>query len=199
MQTFREFLQESPLFHNKELDLKDELNVRSLRDKTYKNLVDSYELFDTLEHSNLEIWFNGYTFIVGFKSGDKFEVVMQLTTRGKNFFPTTPHDIVPGKNSFQVSWAELIKPLEGTGVAKKIYLKIIRKVGSITSDNEQYKGAKRLWNSLAHNISVYVWDGNNNDYIKDDRGHRMKLHEIDESKVWGSTPEFRNILLVAMN
>jgi hypothetical protein len=126
-----------------------------------------------------------------------FDIVMQISTRGKNSFPTTPNDIVPGVNSFQVSWAELIKSLEGTGIAKLIYLKIIDKVGSITSDNEQYKGAKRLWLSLSNNISVYVWDGTINEYIRDAQGKKLELKQVDPEQVWGSTPNYRNILLVA--
>jgi hypothetical protein len=198
MKTFEEFLNESPLYHDKELDLKDQINVRVLRDKTYKNLEDSFNLFAKLEPQNLEIWFNGYTFVVGSKRDEMFDIVMQITTRGKNSFPTTPNDIVPGVNSFQVSWAELIKPLEGTGIAKLIYLKIIDKVGSITSDNEQYKGAKRLWLSLSNNISVYVWDGTINDYVRDAQGKKLELKQVDSELVWGSTPNYRNILLVAL-
>jgi hypothetical protein len=198
MKTFEEFLNESPLYHNKELDLKDQINVRVLRDKTYKNLEESFNLFAKLEPQNLEIWFNGYTFVVGSKRDEMFDIVMQITTRGKNSFPTTPNDIVPGVNSFQVSWAELIKPLEGTGIAKLIYLKIIDKVGSITSDNEQYKGAKRLWLSLSNNISVYVWDGTINDYVRDAQGKKLELKQVDSELVWGSTPNYRNILLVAL-
>lgn len=194
----KEFLSESPLYHDKSIDLKSSINVRSLRDKTYKNLQDSFKLFDVLLEENLEIWFNGYTFIVGYKSGENFEIVMQITTRGNNSFPTTPKGITPGENSFQVSWAELIQSLEGTGLAKKIYIKIIDKVGSLTSDNEQYKGAKRLWKSLAKNVHVRVWDGNVGDYVKDDSGKILELREINESRVWGSSPNFRNILLVAL-
>jgi hypothetical protein len=186
------------LYHDKELDLKDQINVRTLRDKTYKNLEDSFNLFAKLEPQNLEIWFNGYTFVVGSKRDEMFDIVMQITTRGKNSFPTTPNDIVPGVNSFQVSWAELIKPLEGTGIAKLIYLKIIDKVGSITSDNEQYKGAKRLWLSLSNNVSVYVWNGTINDYVRDAQGKKLKLKQVDSERVWGSTPNYRNILLVAL-
>ena len=198
MKGMKDFLSESPLYHDKSIDMKSSIKVRSLRDKTYKNLQDSFRLFDVLSEENLEIWFNGYTFIVGYKSDENFEIVMQITTRGNNSFPTTPKGITPGENSFQVSWAELIQSLEGTGLAKKIYIKLIDKVGSLTSDNEQYKGAKRLWKSLAKNVHVRVWDGNIGEYVKDSSGKILTLREIDESRVWGSAPNYRNILLVAL-
>jgi hypothetical protein len=201
MKTFKEFLSESPLYNDKELDIP--LKIRHpLNNKSMEHLKESFKFFTNVDF--LQIWFDEKTFLVGQPYRDEddeelFSIGMIIRTRGNTMFPTTPSDIIPGKNSFQVSWAEISTDFANVGIARKVYLKIIEMVGSLTSDNEQYKGAKRLWKSLARNVTVNVWDGNIESYIKDDNGSLLTLRSIDDSKVWGKTPNYRNVLLVARN
>ena len=200
IKTFRDFLKESPLYNDTELQTQQKIK-HPLTDKSVKNLESEYNFVGDV--SGYEVWFNGKMFIAGKRyehseHGWLFYIIMQIRTRGNTMFPTTPADIVPGVNSYQVSWAEISSDVEGIGLAKVIYLMVIDYVGSLTSDNEQYKGARRLWESLAKNVNVFVWDGNKSDYIRDEIGNKLKLKEIDPNQVWGQAPIFRNVLLVAM-
>jgi hypothetical protein len=191
-------LTESPLENDTELDIP--LKIRHpLNDKSVEHLKESFKFFTHVDF--LQIWFDNKTFLVGqpYRGKDEeelFSIGMIIRTRGNIMFPTTPSDIIPGKNSFQVSWAEISQDFSNVGIARKVYLKIIEMVGSLTSDNEQYKGSKRLWKSLARNVTVNVWDGNVESYIRDDNGSPLTLRSIDDSKVWGKTPNYRNVLLV---
>jgi len=198
--SFKEYLHEAPLFHDEELPVKSTLK-HELNNKTYDNLKSTHKFFGRV--MSLQIWFNGSTFIVGhpYKQDNQilFSIGMIIQTRGTKSFPTAPRGLIFGENSYQVSWAEVSKDFENVGLAKQVYLKIIGKRGSLVSDNEQYLGAKRLWLTLSRSVSVFVWDGNINDYVRDASGDLMRVENIDHKKIWNTNVDARNILLVAVS
>jgi hypothetical protein len=85
------------------------------------------------------------------------------------------------------------------GLVTAVYEYIARRI-DVVSDNIQFRGAKRLWKSLAKTSSVYiqVFDGKINDYIRDYKNNVIvyNLSNIDENRIWGDT-ENQKVLLIA--
>ena len=135
-------------------------------------------------------------FIAGFMVGDHLSTIVRISCREKGY-PKEPHQL---ENYQQVSMVNVSKEFAERGYTKEIY-NLIAKTIDLVSDHEQFLGAKGLWKSLARDsdINVYVFNGNLNDYVRDEFGKIIKYNSsnLKDKMIWGSTFEHKSILLVA--
>lgn len=187
---------EMPRLHDEELALVD--SQPSISNAALKR---SYELIGNLgsSQSHIEVYKkkNNFGFIAGVKDGDSFTYFLDIKTRHHSY-PVRPSNLlIP---NFQVSFVNISEDYAEQTYTKSVYKFLISKY-DIVSDHEQYLGGKRLWQSISSqsDVFIYVFDGNTDDYIRDDSGQivRYQHDSINEKNIWGNSIDFSKILLVA--
>lgn len=105
------------------------------------------------------------------------------------------------KNPFQVGLVETRDSHLGRGIAKNLYLFLIRIGYELVSDCEQYLGGYWLWKSLSRSdkINVYVWDDLKKDYLRDDNGKLIRYNgsNIQEDEIWSTDESKLHTVLVS--
>jgi hypothetical protein len=140
---------------------------------------------------------NGNDFVAGglLDNGVLINIV-NLMTQNK-VYPVNPTQLK--KDYIQVNHVMIAEEFAKQGLVTAVYEYIARRI-DVVSDNIQFRGAKRLWKSLAKTSSVYiqVFDGKINDYIRDNKNNVIvyNLSNIDENRIWGDT-ENQKVLLIA--
>jgi len=140
---------------------------------------------------------NGNDFVAGglLDNGVLINIV-NLMTQNK-VYPVNPTQLK--KDYIQVNHVMIAEEFAKQGLVTAVYEYIARRI-DVVSDNIQFRGAKRLWKSLAKTSSVYiqVFDGKINDYIRDYKNNVIvyNLSNIDENRIWGDT-ENQKVLLIA--
>lgn len=109
---------------------------------------------------------------------------------------------IPGlKNPFQVGLVETRDSHIGRGIAKSLYLFLIRIGYELVSDCEQYLGGYWLWKSLSSSdkINVYVWNDLKKDYLRDDNGKLIRYNgsNIPEDEIWSTDESKLHTVLVS--
>ena len=140
---------------------------------------------------------NGNDFVAGglLDNGVLINIV-NLMTQNK-VYPVNPTQLK--KDYIQVNHVMIAEEFAKQGLVTAVYEYIARRI-DVVSDNIQFRGAKRLWKSLAKTSSVYiqVFDGKINDYIRDNKNNVIVYNSsnIDENRIWGDT-ENQKVLLIA--
>lgn len=177
--------------HNEELPMQEltEISNHQLT-RAYnfiENLGNSVSLYQNKIH-------NG--FVSGVVNHGVFRKLLFIATQD------TPPPVMPKqlKNVYQVVMVMVDKRFAEQRIALQTYVAIAKRF-DLVSDYQQYLGAKALWKSLARrdDVNVYVFDGNNNDYMSDISGKIIKYNgkNIDDMHIWGQAEHHKSILLVA--
>jgi hypothetical protein len=185
----RELITEMPYLHREELPYKalSAISVKRLH-HSYQKIGEIGEGIDVYQHSN------GGVIAGQVLQGDLY-LLVAISVR-KRVYPVEPTGL---DDTLQVSMVHVAKGEEEQGLTKKVYA-VLASLFDLVSDHEQYLGAQGLWKSLARSsgVNVYVFDGNQKDYVRDASGKALKYNgaNIPDDKIWGSKVTQKLILLV---
>jgi hypothetical protein len=187
---------EMPKLHDEELAL-----ISTQPSISKSALTRSYELIGNLGSSQSHIAVykkkNNLGFIAGVHDDGSFTYFLDIKTRHHSY-PVEPSNLmIP---NFQVSFVNVSEDYAEQTYTKSVYKFLISKY-DVISDHEQYIGGKRLWQSISSetDVFIYVFDGNIDDYIRDndDQIVRYQDESISEKNIWGHSIDFSKILLIA--
>lgn len=187
-------LNEMPYLYSAEFPLK---NLGHISDNS---VTEHYKKIGMLPiEGDLVVYLNTVSkaYMVGQHIGGQFFIYLSLS-RKQTIEPVVPAQL--SNDYFQVSMVNVDAKQAMSGVARAFYTFIAAHY-DIISDQEQFKCAKSLWNSLARNdiVNVYVFDCAKRDYYRDDKGVIVKYNgqNIPENQIWGQTQHHYKMLLVA--
>ena len=174
------------------IDTRPSISATALeRAYDYLGTPDSYDSIHIYKKKN------NFGFIAGVRDDTSLKHFLDIKTRHHSY-PVQPVDLLDPY--FQVSFVIVSEEFAEQSYTKAVY-KFLVSMYDIVSDHEQYLGGKRLWQSIAKDkdVFVYVFDGNKDDYIRDEHGViiRYDNDDIHETKIWGPSIEHSTILLVA--
>jgi len=166
----------------------DDLPLGNLAQISMDSLSKSYSILGNVAQNAIQVYEknSGTGFIAGFERHNNFNHFLDIGTR-RTSYPVVPHNLSPDYH--QVSSVIVAEGFEQRGYTKEVY-NLIAKKYDLVSDNEQYRLAKLLWQSLARNSSVNVYVFSDNKYSLYDGSN------INEKEIWGGVDK-RSTLLVA--
>ena len=205
--SLRRSLVESPVKINQELLLIDALGSMS-----EFALNQRYQLLGTLERENkylkdVKVYYsrihNHFRAGVLEKSPDEpisqLAILTQIDSNDRKFVKI--EEIQGLKNPYQIGLVQTRDSNIGQGIAKSLYLFLIRIGYDLISDCEQYLGGYWLWKSLSRSdrINVYAWDDLKKDYIKDSTGKAIRYDgsNIPEDLIWSDDEAKLHTVLVS--
>jgi hypothetical protein len=116
------------------------------------------------------------------------------------------HDIkVEARNALQIDGIQLEESFQKQGLASLLYLEIVRYGYVLISDTTQYRGGRKLWESLAkrqedQGVKIYVVD--NGKVILDDANEPLEYDgsNIPADQIWSTSTNIedskKHVLLV---
>jgi hypothetical protein len=140
---------------------------------------------------------NGNDFVAGgFLDTGIFVNIINMMTQQKAY-PVHPTQLKT--DTAQVNYVMIAENFAKQGLVTAVYEYIASRLDLI-SDYIQYRGSKRLWQSLARSASIYVqiFNGHIGDYMRDSSGSVIVYNSknIDEKSIWGDADK-QKVLLVA--
>ena len=105
----------------------------------------------------------------------------------------------------QIDRVATVPQYEKYGLAANMYAALIQQGYIVVSDSIQYLGGKLLWQKIAREAqdrySVYVFDREVNDYLRDESGQPIKYNSrnINDDVIWKPGKPGQRLVLLAYN